>query len=71
MKNIDQLLVKTQVKYDPSQNSTGRVELLTPNEAVTLAGGDKEYKPIYDERDTDEHFRFGASSVFNFFDNLF
>ena len=84
MKSIDALLRKSP-DFDPSDSEgkvevvaseesmrlSGRVEIVALEESMRLSGGDKEYKPVYDELEADEHFRFGSSSVFNFFDNLF
>ena len=69
MKSIETLLKKAS-PFDPSDNKD-RIEIVASEESMTMSGGDKEYKPVYDELDADEHFRFGSSSVFNFFDNLF
>ena len=68
MKTIEKLLKKASSSH-PSPE--GRVDVVALEESMTLSGGDKEYKPIYDELDAEDHFRFGSSSVFNFFDNLF
>ena len=68
MKTIDALLKKTSPATPDSEN---RVDVVAAEESMILSGGDKEYKPVYDELEADDHFRFGSSSVFNFFDNLF
>ena len=70
MKSIDELLKKSPPSFGPSDRNNG-IEIVAWEESMRLSGGDKEYKPVYDELKTDDHFRFGSSSVFNFFDNLF
>ena len=69
MKSIDALLKKS--LPSGSSDREDRITVVASEESMTLSGGDKEYKPVYDDLDADEHFRFGSSSVFNFFDNLF
>lgn len=70
MKNIDSLLKKRE-QQKVQTSKCAKVEIVSQDEAIVLSGGDKEYKPIYDEIDTLDYPQYQRTPLFNFFNKLF
>lgn len=67
-KFLDKLIQKSE--RTSLLNSGQSVELVSEEEACAVRGGDKEYKPIYDEEDDQKHQWKRPSIFFNFFDSI-
>ena len=63
-KSLDSLLNKLEQSAQSSFQKVQNIELVSEDEATAVRGGDKEYKPIYND-ETEEYKMGKASILFN------